>query len=193
MASELAKINDDEPDERSPGQKKRDNDLRKAALCGRDLKTALSYNPDTGLFERLITGRGYGHRLGFVNAHGYNGIQVNGVKFLCHRLAWFFVHGEWPLGEIDHIDGNRTNNKINNLRIATRQQNTQNCASHRDKTDLGKGAYLKKDCPRPRPWKSQIYVNGRTIHLGYFLSKEEAVTAYQNAAKKHFGEFARLQ
>lgn len=91
--------------------------------------------------------------------------------------------------DVDHIDGDGLNNRRSNLRIATRSQNNQNQRAIRGGTSIFKGVSLHRETLR---WRTHICVNGRSTHIGYFASEVEAALAYNVAAERHFGEFAKL-
>ena len=103
-----------------------------------------------------------------------------------HRLAWFLHYGEWPTGEIDHVNGNPSDNRIANLRIATRLQQAANARKRRAGL---KGAFRFKRGPK---WTAQIRHDGVKHHLGVFEDERTAHEAYCEAARRLNGEFARL-
>lgn len=158
-------------------------------LTQSELKTRLNYDAETGLFMRTnmrgVSKKGW--MQGCPNADGYLVLGVAGKTYLSHRLAWLWVYGKWPTEHIDHINGNPADNRICNLREATRSLNMQNL--RRAKTSnvssglLGVTAHKKSG-----KWIAQIYTNGRTKFLGYFVGKEDAHAAYL-AAKRlaHIG------
>lgn len=158
------------------------------ALRPEDLRERLNYDPDTGVFTwKVSMKRLIGKRAGTLQ-HGYLVITVsiNGVRqsYLAHRIAWLYVHGEWPLKQIDHINGCRDDNRIANLREATAAQNIIN--SQRKRSGLRGvqkrwGGYL-----------AYIQHSGRQCYLGSFPTAEEAHAAYRDAARKLHGEFARF-
>jgi len=143
---------------------------------------SMGYCEATGVFMRKVSaGRG---RAGQSAGHhdktsGYVVVGLNGTRYLAHRLAWFYVHGEWPEKQIDHRDGCRANNAIENLRPASQAQNNQNQRAGQGKR-AGKqiGVYLIRDSGR---WKAQIGIAGRRIHLGHFGTEAEAAKAYMDA------------
>lgn len=149
----------------------------------------MEYSKHTGLFLwRMQRGNSVtvaGSIAGTTRADGYVRIKIDGNFYRAHRLAWFYVTGIWPSDQIDHKDRNRSNNRWNNLRQATRSQNGANMT--RVKSSL-KGAF--KDGNR---WRSHIKVSGRCIYLGMFGSPESAHSAYVEAAKKYHGEFSRFE
>jgi len=119
---------------------------------------------------------------------GYFEVGHKGKRYLAHRVIWLLITGADP-GEyqIDHKDGNRANNKFENLRLATSSQNLSN----RGKLKNNAGNY--KGVTRHRfGYVSQIRVNRKQIHIGTFKTEEEAAEAYNQAAIKHHGEYAKL-
>lgn len=126
-----------------------------------------------------------------IGSHGYRcgTFQCNGVYYraLLHRLIWAYINGEWPKGEIDHIDCDRLNNKIQNLREASSAQNKQNRGRQHNNQ-----AGLKGVIPAPSGrFIAQIRLGGRSTHLGTFDTPEQAHAVYVSAAREHHGEFAR--
>ena len=160
----------------------------------------LDYNSETGIFRwKIDIGRGRsGTEAGtFRNIDGARHIRINGKFILSHRLAWFYVFGEWPIWpkHIDHINGNRVDNRIANLRIALPAQNRANSKRRVDNTSGFKGVSDSWGKSRIKRWRAMIVVRqeGRRkqITIGRFKTREEAHAAYLVAAKQHFGEFAR--
>ena len=152
----------------------------------------LSYDLETGVFRWKAAPLGsIGKiRVGVVAGsltHGYREIGFRGKRYRAHHLAWFFVYGEWPKQKIDHRNGLKDDNRIGNLRLATKQQNAANSKVRSDNTSGFKGVTLNTRVGR---WVAQIHVGGKNIGLGYFRHREDAARAYDAAAIKHFGEFA---
>jgi len=144
---------------------------------------AVNYDPETGVFSRA------GERAGSVMSHGYREISVLGQRFTEHRLAWFYVNGVWPDKFLDHINGDKSDNRICNLREATPSQNAMNQKNKPSASGV-RGVYFI--CGnRPKPWNARIKLNYRTKSLGYYSTKEEAALVYESAAKKLFGPFYR--
>lgn len=150
------------------------------------LKELFDYNPVTGHFQnRFSRGRAKeGERAGSPTGHGYRRIIIDYQKCYEHHMAWLYVHGKLPK-EMDHKDGNRSNNALCNLRPCTRTQNNYN-RTPADTSGL-RGAYLDK---RTMRWYSHICFGGQVIHLGMFGAPEEAHKAFMVAAERYHGEFA---
>lgn len=156
-----------------------------------DLATRYRYNPEDGTFTRLVSGHGKhaGEIAGTVAANGYCFVMVKGRQYLAHRLAWLYVNGAFPEGDIDHINGDKRDNRISNLREATRSQNMCNRRAKPNSRSGIKGVHWH---PQARRWRSAIAINGKSKHLGYFDTIDEARDAYAAAAQAVHGDFARL-
>jgi hypothetical protein len=157
-----------------------------------EVDKCLAYDPDTGIFRWKIT-LGSRARQGDLTGcvtrpHGYVVIRISGINYGAARLAWLLMTGVHPDYEIDHIDGNPTNNRFENLREATRLQNAQNVKMTTRNTSGIRGVHWRADCEK---WRALIFVNGKQIHLGYFNAARDAQDAYVKAAKHHFGKFMR--
>lgn len=157
----------------------------------------LDYDPITGIF-RWRKQPGCARRVvGCVAGTKRNGTYVlirlgEYGQLAAHRLAWIYVHGiEIGGSEIDHIDGNPSNNAISNLRLATSSQQKQNRRVQSNNRSGLKGAFYHA-CHKGKKWRSQIKVGDTLIFLGYFHTPEEAHEAYADAALQYFGEFARV-
>ena len=146
----------------------------------KDLRERLHYDPDTGIFTWLVrktTKVQIGDRAGSLSAQGYRQIMIDGVNYLEHRLAWFMSKGYWPV-EVDHINRDKTDNRLINLRECTRTENALNRPST--------GVYQDKRTGR---WIAQITISGKGKHLGSFSTKEKAAEARAQAASKEYKEF----
>ncbi len=114
---------------------------------------------------------------------GYRQVYVDGVPYLAHRLAWKMTHGSDPVGQIDHIDGNRSNNRIANLRDVTPRENNRNRHVCNSNTGYRGVSY----CKAKRRYLADIGLNGHVIHIGRFIELSCAVKARQCAEKWLFG------
>jgi hypothetical protein len=155
------------------------------------LKELLHYNPDTGVFTWLASPRGgwAGKTAGYAS-NGYRRLRINERQYLAHCLAWLYMTGSWPSKQIDHINADRSDNRISNLRLATRSQNGANARRRVDNTSGAKGVSWHRITGK---WSASLAVNGRQYHLGLFDSTAEASAAYAAAAERHFGQFARAE
>ncbi len=156
------------------------------------LKEVLEYDPSTGEFRWRIdigTRARKGALAGCRKRTGrYAEIQIDGKLYKRHRLAFLYVHG-WVPAEIDHISRDRTDDRIGNLRPATRAQNKANSSFYKNNKSGMRGVYWHA---RQRKWIACIQVNKKRMGLGSFDTVEAASEAYRLAAMKHFGEYANL-
>lgn len=160
-------------------------------ITAREISEELTFSAETGLFYwRASKGRKQtvvpaGKRDG----QGYIVIGFRGRAYAGHRLAWLCAFGEWPKHDIDHINGDRADNRIANLRPCTNQQNQRNRRPNPKASNGGLKGAMRAQNGR---WQARIKVNDKTIHLGTFTTVLEAHTAYVEAAERLFGEFARI-
>lgn len=165
--------------------------MAKADLTPERLREVLNYNPETGVFTwRVRMGnRRAGEVAGSINTQGYVQLRVDRRQGLAHRLSWLHVYGHWPAHQIDHINGDRADNRICNLRDATRAENSQNMRSpHKDSVSKYLGVTWHKAC---RKWWARICIDGRRISLGYFDTESDAADAYV-AAKRELHPFVTI-
>lgn len=155
------------------------------------LKSLLSYDPETGEFSRIKGVRGFqaGSRVGTLHqASGYIYVGVDSKSYRAHRLAWFYMTGTWPK-EVDHINGNRNDNRFENLRECTRSQNNANGKRRADNNSGHKGvSWVGRNCR----WRAYIVKDGKQTHLGYFKDISNAISSRDEAMRNAFGEFARV-
>lgn len=156
-----------------------------ARLSHEYLVSILDYNPETGIFLwKMSTAQciKIGDMAGCVTRSGYTHITINFQVYKAHRLAWFYVHKEWPKGIIDHIDQNPRNNSILNLRDTCVSTNCHNSKIRKDNNSGIKGVHF---CNSSKRWKARIMVNSKRIALGTFLDFEMAVKARKEAEIKY--------
>ncbi len=148
------------------------------------VRALFHYNETTGALTWARSRKGVpkGHGGGTISC-GYVRITYAGNRYMAHRLIWLMHHGRWPKGDIDHINGDRADNRICNLREATRSHNCWNSPARKGKY---KGVHQ-----RGRKWRAQIVVKRRNIDLGSYDTDAAAARAYDAAARKYHGEFAR--
>lgn len=146
------------------------------------VRSRLSYAPETGALYWMAPGlgrRAIKEAGGFSN--GYLATRIDGTLYYNHRLAWLLTHGVWPVDKIDHVNGNRVDNRLVNLREATHSENLQNLRSARSDSRSGlMGAFFR----RSGVYFSRIMTSGRLTHLGYFKTAEEANSAYLEAKRR---------
>ena len=156
-----------------------------------EMNSVLRYEDGHLYWVKVIdTGMGSGRRrVGDdavnVDARGYGFVIYRGKHIKAHRIVWLLCKGEWPMVQLDHRDGVKLNNRIENLRLATTSQNKANSAPY-------EGRAYKGITKQGRRWRAAIYWQGNNRHLGVFDTPEEAAAAYDAAAKEVHGEFARL-
>lgn len=146
------------------------------------IKEQLSYNPITGLITDTK-----GNAKGSLHSNGYLYIQVLNKRYLAHRLAWLLHYGELPATSLDHKDGDKSNNKIDNLRLATTAENNQNLVKARVTSTTG---FLGVQ-PKRGKFDAMITVNRKRKWLGTFNTPEEAHECYLKA-KRELHPFSTL-
>lgn len=154
------------------------------------LQHRLFYDSDVGVFtwteNAHYTCRG--KIVGCPSGSGYLIMVLEGRKFYCHRVAWKYAYGQDAMGYIDHINGVRSDNRISNLRLADCSQNVMNSGLRSDNKCGFKGVSWHDTMKK---WRACINVSGVQRVVGYYLTPEEASTAYDQAATAIFGNFAR--
>jgi hypothetical protein len=148
-----------------------------------------SWDIDQGyLVWRVTRGSGTkGSRAGTINNCGYLSTSIKGERYLIHRIIWMLGSGSDPMGlQVDHINGNRLDNRFCNLRIAERIDNNKNVKVHRD----NKCGHLGITQHKPGVWRARIMKNGKNMHIGLFASIEQAVEARRKAELEFHGDFS---
>lgn len=160
------------------------------------LKECFLYIPDSGLFawkvrpahhfKRESDQRGFnkvhaGKSAGSISNNGYMGVGIMGKRMQVHRLAWFMFYGEWP-DCVDHVNGDRTDQRIANLRNVSVRENNRNRAGVKGRPNAANGVYW---CSYHQKYRARIKVEGRDMHIGYFSTIEEARTARKQVEIKN--------
>jgi len=157
-----------------------------------DARKYLDYNATTGEMRWKIwprTGRPSGREILTTNAQGYRVVVLMGRQYRVHRVAWLMMYGKWPPELLDHANGNRTDNRLVNLREANRAENNRNRCMSRNNTSGFKGVTYDKN---RKKWQAKIWRNNKAIHLGRYASAQQAFAAYCKASREYHGEFRRL-
>lgn len=149
-------------------------------ISAEEAKSLLAYDPKTGAFARKA--RGGKIVKGATDSHGYAQIRLNGKLYLAHRLAWLLHHGVWPADQVDHVNGNRADNRMSNLRLASGSVNQRNAKRRKDNTSGVPGVVWHKPSQR---WLARLSTDCGVKYLGYFSDKEAAIKTRLTAAEAH--------
>tara|TARA_R110000868_G_C10667726_1_gene746321 strand:+ start:213 stop:728 length:516 start_codon:yes stop_codon:yes gene_type:complete len=155
-------------------------------LTKEEVTKVISYNPETGEFMRLV-GTGKGAKKGTITkgsidkSNGYLCLSVCGVQFYSHRLAWFLTYGNWPTQTIDHINRDRADNRISNLRDVSYSDNNLNMGIRSSNTSDCQGVSWHG---KGKKWLAQIKRYGKYYYLGLFESKEKAKELHDFVAEE---------
>jgi hypothetical protein len=155
------------------------------ALTHERLMNLLVYNLETGEFRWRVTRKGPANAnrsAGSMGSDGYRKITVDYRGYRTNRLAWLYVHGQWPDGPIDHINRVKTDDRIANLRVVTLSQNQHNQLAPRGNNTSGFLGVSRKS--GSRKWNASIAANGSRMFLGSFDSPEKAASAYMTAKRQ---------
>lgn len=153
-------------------------------LTQKELKELISYDSNSGVFVWIKPNKNAkrvkaGDIAGGLNARGYLKIKINNKRYFAHRLAWLYEKGHFPVNVIDHIDGNPSNNKFNNLRDVPQLENTFNRKKHNKNNKSGVvGVTLIKNSNK---CVARIGINRKLINLGTYETLEDASRAYSDA------------
>lgn len=142
------------------------------------LRELVIYCPDAGLFCCRNPDGSMGEVLGNKSFDGYVVLRLDGISCLAHRMAWLYVHGCIPSGVVDHVNGNRSDNRIENLRVVSAWRNQHNnCMRRRDGGLVG--TYWHHDAK----WEARTAVQGKRVFLGFFPTERDAYEAYMSYNK----------
>lgn len=152
------------------------------------IKHLFNYDETTGVFTRRVAVGRHGCRkvgtiAGTKTRHGYIVIGLDDKRCMAHRLAWLYVYGVLPATDLDHINRNKSDNRIANLRLVNRSQNMHNVSLHKHNSSGHKGVSWHK--PRKK-WRAYIFVDYTQVHLGLFDKISDAVKA-RKQAERAFG------
>lgn len=157
-----------------------------------ELKRMFTYNPNTGDFVRNYGVKGNrgqkGEVAGGLTQQGYMHIRFMGKRHKAHRLAWLYMTGEWPKKDLDHVDGDNSNNRWTNLREATPAQNLANSRPWRVSQAGFRGV---EKMAWGNLWRARITIKGKVINLGSFPTPEDAAKAYSEAQRSYYGDFLK--
>lgn len=153
--------------------------MANADLSADDVRSQFTYDAATGHLYRL----GQSHPSGRMSSNGYRQICVNGRRYVAHRLAWLYVYGEWPKMQLDHINQNRDDNRIENLREVTNKQNGENVRIHSHNITGRRGVSFIRS---RMAWQADIKHYGKTKYLGTFDNIIDAVAARMRAERELF-------
>lgn len=153
-------------------------------LCG------LEYNAETGdfIWTKTAGRKAKGSIAGNMKSNGYREIASNGMRCYAHQLAWALMNDRWPEGQIDHINGKRSDNRAGNLRLVTNQQNQWNAGIAKNNKSGVKGVYW---AARQGKWVAQITKDYKTRSLGTTGCLGEAIRLRKAAERAEFGSYAR--
>lgn len=160
--------------------------MAKNDLTQERLKSLLSYDPDTGIFRWINSPTNCvkaGQVAGTPNLNGYVRIIIDKKKYYAHRLAWLYVEGKWPKDQIDHINGNRSDNRIANLREVNQKQNSENVLSRTNNTSGERGVVWLKE---KKKWRVQIRHNYKSLYFGNYKNFDEAVLVAKKERERLF-------
>lgn len=149
-------------------------------LSQSELKELLHYDEETGVFTRKKDLRGgfyAGEVAGSIDPSGYIRISVKNKPHWAHRLAWLYIYGDFPSGIIDHINREKSDNRISNLRVVSGSENHENKIIAQ-KSNVTSGLRGVHWVAKTSKWRAQIQSKRKTIHIGYFDCKHEAYDAY---------------
>lgn len=165
------------------------------------LKECLEYDPETGRLvwkERPVchfvnevvckrwNGKLAGKQAGSRTQKGYTTLRIARHPYLAHRVIWRIIWGAWPVEQLDHINGDKSDNRLGNLREASNAENCRNKKAHRN----NKLGYKGVTRGRENKFHAEIALSDRRVYLGTFSSPEAAHAAYCRAADNYFGVFA---
>ena len=162
--------------------------IRKDQLTQAQLHACLNYDHSTGHLtwkQKIASKVVVGQRAGSVSKRDNRRvIRLFGELYLEHRLTWFFVYGQWPIGHIDHINHDEQDNRIDNLRDVTQQVNNMNSSKRKDNSTGHPGVWLNK-LNSKKKFMSELTKEGKRVHYASHYSLKEAIAARKQAEHQH--------
>ena len=162
-------------------------------LTQAELRLLFDYDPETGMLTRRVqtsSNAAAGCQAGYTNGGGYIRVGLHRRSYGAHRLIWLYVYGCWPAREIDHVNTCPSDNRLCNLREATRRQGLHNTSRRRDNRSGIKGVRWSQ---RHQRWVAKLNRPDGSVFQRRLRSKEAAAAAYAQEAARQFGEFARVE
>lgn len=163
--------------------------IKRGTNLKKRLEEIVSYNPETGVFywkNLKNKNKKFGAEVKSKEKEGYIVINHKGKQYRAHRIAWLFYYGYMPIKGIDHINRDKTDNRIANLRLANDSQNAANVGLNKNNKTGVPGIFW---CKKSSKWRLRTIFMGNRVELGRFKTKEEAAKAYFNFKSEHYGEF----
>lgn len=158
----------------------------KQPFTAEQARAVISYDADTGLFTRINSPKQV-VTAGWRDYKGYLKVEVLGKRVFCHRLAWLLTHGHWPDGEVDHVNGSKDDNRMQNLRVCTHQQNNHNQRARITNSSGVKNVSWHRKAGK---WHVQVCLNYQIHHGGLFADISDAARAAVELRNKLHGDFA---
>lgn len=161
-------------------------------LTQEKLKSLITYNAETGEFHWLTTGNGrrMDRKIITSKPNGYMSVVIDRKRYYLHRLAWLYTHGYFPEQVVDHINGNRSDNRLCNLREVSHSCNIRNSTTRKNNACGHTGICMDK---RRNKWMTYINIGGKTKFLGYFDELNDAVERRRAAEKEHSASWCYVQ
>lgn len=151
------------------------------------LKSIIEYNPDNGLFRRLYRTSPTANldwSIGSKRPDGYTFLSIQNKQYLCHRLAWLYIYGAFPKTYLDHINQNKQDNRIVNLRLTNKSLNALNTSlPHEDSSSTYQGVSRTSS----GKWMCKLTINGYQRYLGSYNTEEEAYMVYRKEKELYIG------
>lgn len=158
-------------------------------LSREEILELVYYDKDSGeiLWKANSGAATLGRKCGWTRPDGYRQVYIKKHPLLLHRVIWLLENGEWPSKLIDHINGDKSDNRITNLRLANNEQNGRNSKIHLKNKSGERNVFWREG---HKKWEVSVRVNKKTIYLGWFKDYEFACLVAQEARDKFHKEYA---